>query len=175
MINEKVVLGNLLLPRDIEHLVKIEDDIIWEDTAQILLELDNKLKSILDISKRKKVLRIVTEILDNVVKNKLKNPPDVFMGLQTKNKLFFLSQNHISNELLIATLSKLLWVNSLDKPSLQKEYVHQLKNGELSELQGAGLGILEIARKSENPIEFNVESTDSKSSFITILVVVDID
>ena len=114
-------------------------------------------------------------MLDNLVKYNVNQPPDVFMVLHTKERLYFLSQNLIKNPDLLITLQKILWVNELDIEDMKAEYSSQLKGNTLSDLGGAGLGILEMARKSNQPIQFNVETKDKTTSFITLLINITID
>ena len=175
MVNEKVNIGNFLLPRDAHQLVSMRGEIDWKNTSNVILELNQKLKDLLPTGLRKKVLKIATEMLDNLVKYNVNQPPDVFMVLHTKDRLYFLSQNLIKNPDLLITLEKILWVNELEIEDMKAEYSSQLKEGTLSELGGAGLGILEMARKSNQPIQFNVETRDKKTSFITLLVNITID
>ena len=174
MVNEKVNIENFLIPRNAHQLVSMRGEMDWSNTSSVMLDLNEKLKNLFQISLRKKVLKIATEMLDNLVKYNLKDPPDVFMVLHTESNLYFLSQNTISNKDLTPILEKIFWVNDLDKKGIDAEYLSQLKENELNDIGGAGLGIIEMARKSDNPIEYNAQSKDTKMSFLSILVTVTI-
>jgi len=56
-------------------------------------------------------------------------------------------------------------INSLDKDSLKVMYKKQLQENELSEKGGAGLGLIEIARKSGQKLDYEIEKLDDKISF----------
>jgi len=56
-------------------------------------------------------------------------------------------------------------INSLDKDSLKAMYKKQLQENELSEKGGAGLGLIEIARKSGQKLDYEIEKLDDKISF----------
>lgn len=56
-------------------------------------------------------------------------------------------------------------INSLDKESLKEMYKKQLQESELSEKGGAGLGLIEIARKSGQKLEYEIEKIDENISF----------
>ncbi|MCH2197735.1 MAG: SiaB family protein kinase [Flavobacteriales bacterium] len=48
-------------------------------------------------------------------------------------------------------------VNSLDKKELKELYLKQLQDNEISERGGAGLGLIELARKSGQPLRFDFD------------------
>lgn len=56
-------------------------------------------------------------------------------------------------------------INSLDKDSLKAMYTKQLQENELSDKGGAGLGLIEMARKSGQKLDYEIEPLDDKISF----------
>ena len=56
-------------------------------------------------------------------------------------------------------------VNSLNKDELKKLYRDVLENQEMSEKGGAGLGLIEMARKSGQKLDYRFKDFDEKSSF----------
>ncbi|MCH8330800.1 MAG: hypothetical protein IH946_05385 [Bacteroidetes bacterium] len=52
-------------------------------------------------------------------------------------------------------------------------YRNILKHGEISESGGAGLGLIEIARKSGQHIEFNFDEVDENVSYFSLQVTVE--
>lgn len=63
-------------------------------------------------------------------------------------------------------------INSLDKEGLSALYKQQIKEGRLSEKGGAGLGFIDIAKKSGNKIEYQFkELTDDLFFFIIITTI----
>ena len=59
-------------------------------------------------------------------------------------------------------------INSLDKDGLKELYKNQMKEGRLSEKGGAGLGFIDIARKTGNKLEFHFLPIDEGSSFFLL-------
>ncbi len=59
-------------------------------------------------------------------------------------------------------------VNSLDKEQLKEYYKKVLNNGEMSLKGGGGLGMIDIARKTGEKLEYNFLEIDNKVSFFTL-------
>lgn len=70
--------------------------------------------------------------------------------------------------------NKITYLNSLDKESLKNLYKEKLKGPRPEESKGAGLGFIEIARKSNQPIEYHFHDLDKQHTFFTIKVTVNI-
>jgi len=69
--------------------------------------------------------------------------------------------------------SRIDHINSLEKNELRQFYKECLKaENNNSESKGAGLGLIEIARRSSTPIEYELEPHDSKSLYFTMCVTV---
>jgi len=86
-----------------------------------------------------------------------------------ENAFFIQTRNAINNETSEVLKEKIDYLNSLDKKELRqyhKECV-RVENGN-SESQGAGLGLIEIARRSTAPIGYSFEQTDEKLSYFTM-------
>ena len=60
----------------------------------------------------------------------------------------------------------------LDKGQLKNLYKERRKNETLEGSKGAGLGLIEMARKSQKPIEYSFKKLDDKFAFFTIKVTV---
>jgi len=75
--------------------------------------------------------------------------------------------NHIENrhvEFLSTTLGKL---QALDKDQLKALYKERRKNGH-SGSKGAGLGLIDMARKASKLLEFSITPVDEKKSFFSL-------
>ena len=67
---------------------------------------------------------------------------------------------------------KIKWVNGFDAESLRKAHIELLGKTEFSEKGGAGLGFLDLARKSGKPIEYRfVDINHLYSYFILTLTI----
>jgi hypothetical protein len=61
-------------------------------------------------------------------------------------------------------------VNSLDKEGLKNLYKDARLNATFSETSGAGIGIIDIARKSENKLVYHFEKVNEKFSVYSLLI-----
>jgi len=111
---------------------------------------------------KKRVSFLMAECFQNIIrhggkidKNKSGNvDAGFFLTRNIVGQYFITSGNLIRNENVAELKTKLNEVNILDKNSLRKLYVDVLANKGFSEKGGAGLGLIEIARKSGQKIEF---------------------
>jgi len=73
--------------------------------------------------------------------------------------------NNISRNSLIKILDN---INSKSKEELDAIYLQQMKEGELSKKGGAGLGFIDISRKTGSKLEYKFESIDEKNYFFIL-------
>jgi len=78
--------------------------------------------------------------------------------------------NNESADFICKQLTKLQKMNKDELKSYYKEQRRKNKNNYAS--KGAGLGFIELARKSVNPIEFEVKKVDDNFSFFSLKTVV---
>jgi hypothetical protein len=63
---------------------------------------------------------------------------------------------------------KLDKINELDKEGLKNLYKEIIKNNKLSDKGGAGLGFVDMARKSGRKLEYEFEPINDSSSFFSL-------
>jgi len=122
---------------------------------------------------KKKVSFLLAECFQNIIRHAgteessgSKNVDSGFFLSRNIDDVYFItSGNLIENENIAGLKAQLDKVNSLDRSSLRKLYVDVLANKEFSEKGGAGLGLIEIARKTAQKIEFVFD--DFKNNFST--------
>ena len=61
-------------------------------------------------------------------------------------------------------------VNNATLEELKDMYKKQIKEGRISEKGGAGLGLIDIARKTEEPLEYQFLQLDQDSFFFILKV-----
>lgn len=112
----------------------------------------------------KKVLMVMIEALENIFKYS-----DCFMNAKNLNDDFhpeiFISKtptnfsitvsNPVRNTDRLNLESKIIEINSLDKQGIKNKYKQIITNGEFSEKGGAGLGIIEMAKITDAPLEYS--------------------
>jgi len=124
-----------------------------------------------------KVFSIFVEQVENVINYSVeKDPDDSDMGFgivvigKNEDTYFISGGNRIPNEkveVLQNTLSKL---SSMDKDELKAFYKEKRRAEKTGDSKGAGIGFIEMARKSTKPIEYNFMDIDETHSFFTIKI-----
>ncbi len=134
--------------------------------AETNLQTSNEESSI-----KRKVFNVMVECLQNIVKHsdEIKEADQaIFMIGRSKEFYEVASGNYVYNENVESLKSKLTQVNSLDKDGLKSLYKDVIKGGELSSKGGAGLGFIDMARKSGNKLNFSFEKVNDKYSFFSL-------
>lgn len=78
--------------------------------------------------------------------------------------------NFIENQKVEKLKSKINHINNLDKEGLRDLYVSILNDGEYSNKGTAGLGLIDIARKSNKKIEYEFKPINDQYSFYCLNV-----
>jgi len=119
---------------------------------------------------KKKVYFIIVESLQNITRHKSSEidtvSADSFFSIHKINGGYLVgSANTIENERIVPLSEKLDKVNSLNHDEL-KNYQHEiLSAGGFSEKGGAGLGLIEMVRKSGNKLSYGFEKINEKNSY----------
>jgi hypothetical protein len=124
---------------------------------------------------RRKVFNIMVELLQNISKNKVENTDEasessVFMIGNRNDDFILITSNMIRNDKIPSLKDRLDQVNSLDKEGLKLLYKDVRLNTSLSDSGGAGIGIIDIARKSENKLEYSFKDLNNQFSLFSLLV-----
>jgi len=135
-----------------------------------------------DPKRKKKVYNILVESLQNIYhhmdvlqqeeNNNNKNSKDaMFMIVRGADGIYFIhTGNYVLNSKCGEITKQIEKVNNMSPEELRNHYVHRLSNAELSDKGGAGLGIIDIARKSGNKLEYNVHRVSEEYSFFSLIV-----
>lgn len=89
-----------------------------------------------------------------------------------KDKFFVSSGNLVYKADLEPLIKRIEHIKSLSKEDVQALYKQTLRNKQVSESGGAGLGFIEMARRASEPLEFSTTVIDDRSSFFTLRVVI---
>lgn len=110
---------------------------------------------------KRKLHHAVVEILQNMIKHSSQLFNDVEFGrgvfiLGKKDKAYYIiTINKISIDDITSLSHTIERVNSAGRLELKKMYQRQLVDGVLSQRGGAGLGLIDIARKTGNNLEYH--------------------
>jgi hypothetical protein len=122
---------------------------------------------------KRKVTFLMVECFQNIVRHgesvifddeHIENP-GYFLTKNIDNTHFITSGNLVRKENVKKLTEDLRHVNSLTKQELRELYKKALSTNEISEKGGAGLGLIELARKSGHPIEFSFKPYNKDYSF----------
>lgn len=147
-----------------------------EITAKIINLSEYNIENTTEISKmKKKVSLIMVECFQNIVRHgedvdKSKLPRTttksrIFIARNVKNSYIITSANLIEDENIESLKNKIDTINSFSKEELKEYYMEVLSNEELTKKGGAGLGLIEMARKSGEKLEYSFESLNDKLSY----------
>lgn len=157
--------------------------VVTEELLATVLELvETKLQETEDSSvKRKKVYNILVECLQNLYHHNETSTADID-SISLRSAVFLVSKNpdsyevktgnYVKNDEVSAIESKILEINKLNKEELRALYRHVLKNGKLSQKGTAGLGLIDIARKSGNELKYKFIPVDKEYSFFCLNVII---
>jgi len=130
-------------------------------TDSILALTETNLQTEEQSSKMKKrVYAIMVEGLQNVTRhqNEKQIIDDDNLGLfviKRSTERYYITTGNSTEKTNIPVISKLIKkINSLDKDELKAYYKQVLSEGELSNKGGAGLGLIDMARKSGNKLSY---------------------
>ncbi|WP_345368886.1 SiaB family protein kinase [Algivirga pacifica] len=149
-------------------------DEILEHMSEKLVDTKGQVYSL------KRVHIIAVEILQNLFHHyETYNSPDgqestdnlvVFILGKEEDAFFIQSGNFVSHDRATFLQSKIEEVNGLSPEELRKLYREILSNGNFSAHGGAGLGILDIARKSAQPIIYQFKEYREDRLFFELKV-----
>ena len=127
-------------------------------------------------SVQRKVFHVMVECLQNISKHAddfttndfLFSGRGIFLVSKADKEYSVTTGNAVEN-VRIPELTKLLEeINRLDKDELKELYKRQIKEGRLSDKGGAGLGFIDIKRKTGRELEYHFLPIDDETSFFLL-------
>lgn len=124
-----------------------------------------------------KVFHIIVESLQNISKhaegliessNEDLRGVGTFLIAKSDIDYFIIAGNIIDNNKKTQIKELLDKINSLDKEGLKKLHKEQMRKGRMSSKGGAGLGFIDIARKSGNNLAYEFREINDQSTFFII-------
>ena len=138
-------------------LIPIAENLIKKTSAPLVL--------------RKRSFYIMIECIQNVnrhhslIESPGKMPKELFL-VQGEENLFSIASANVMNSKSVPSLNaKIEKLNSLSEFGLDLYYKTLLKETVLSQKGGAGLGLIEVARKSANKINFKFNDLNKENTF----------
>jgi hypothetical protein len=126
---------------------------------------------------RKKVIHIVIEILQNIFHHRedftiFQYNSFVFYLFRQKDNYFIVSGNFIRSDRAEHIVERIENYTSLSSSDQKEIYRETLANGFFSAKGGAGLGLMDIVRKSGGNLELKFIDVDKSNLFLLMEIVV---
>jgi len=125
---------------------------------------------------QRKVFHVMVECLQNISKHADDFGPEdylfagrgIFMVSKRETEYTVTTGNAIDNKRIAETQKMLDHINSLDKEELNELYKKQMKEGRLSDKGGAGLGFIDIVRKTGRKLDYHFLPITEQTSFFLL-------
>jgi hypothetical protein len=168
-------------------LLVYEGEFSQEITKAVLAMAERNMDSFGEQRKVKtKVFNVMVEDLQNIFKHSQSYQEEIygknnaiFSLAKTDDYYFVLSGNPLFTSEVEALKGRLEEINLLDAAGLKEEYRRIMKSKKgvgkdgLSDKGGAGLGFIDMARKSGNKIRFDFEKINDELSFFSLRMTID--
>jgi hypothetical protein len=176
--------------QEIRNLAKVQSPVIEhnnEINQEVILKILNDLETKMDgfgesLKITRKAFNIITEGLQNIVrygtKNIDKTTLPIFIYDRQKDKYLLVFGNLIANDKIPFLQKRLDELNAQDSYGIQEMYKQVIKNNknrnpdEEKDRNSAGLGFLEMARKSEQKFIYKIYPHDTQTSFYGLVVTI---
>lgn len=127
----------------------------------------------------KRIFNILVELVQNIYNyncSRGAQAPEVLVMVQRTDEGYeVITGNNVEQEKLNNLESRLRIINYLDEELLDEVYKGVLLRENSAKETGAGLGFLDVIRKSGNVINFNIDAVDEGAHFLTIKSLVKIN
>ena len=149
-------------------LVAFKGSVTTDLINNVLEQIEEKMDSVDEQPKvRKKLYNVLVESLQNLYHHVEELPPNLDSDIESKfgvlvvareNDAYKISTgNFISSEKIKFLKDKIDKINSLSKDELKDMYKFILNHQKLSAKGGGGLGLVDIARKTGNKLEYTFQ------------------
>ncbi|WP_448518650.1 SiaB family protein kinase [Rhodoflexus sp.] len=131
-------------------------------------------------SVKKRVFNILVEVLQNIYHHCGHLPLEAFSDAEGvtfvlakyQQDYYIIAGNYILNKEVPVLKARLDLINSLSAEKLKQVYMETLGNGVISDKGGAGLGLIEIARKSGRKLSYQFGKVSKDLSFFSLMVII---
>lgn len=168
--------GNVLLA----YKGNITSDLISTALELIEVRLDSLNES---LKLRKKVYNVLVEILQNLFHHVEDLPPELEISCNSKfgiivvtrlenNKYKITTGNFINSSKIKLLKDKIDKINASSAEELKEMYKFILNHQKLTAKGGGGLGLVDIARKTESKLEYSFENYNNNCYFFNLEVII---
>ncbi len=164
-----------ILENDKELLLVYKDEISAETLDRILAITEYQISTITDEkSVKKKMFNVLVEAVQNILKHgdgsaKIAKVYKSMLVIGREGLGFFIISGNVVKRSKLENLKKRLGViNELDDVGLKKLYNQAIQENSFSDKGGAGLGLIDIARKTGHKIDYAIHDLDSEHIYLSL-------
>jgi len=165
-------------------LIAYKGNVSSELISNVLEVVEARMDDFSEASKiRKKVYNVLVESLQNLYHHIEILPPDLQKDFDEKFGILVVSRvkeqykistgNFIESDKVAQLKGKIDKINSMSPEELKDMYKFILNHQRLSEKGGGGLGLVDIARKTGNKLEYNFHQYNDEYAFFNLDVFID--
>lgn len=149
-----------------------------QDIVIALLNLtENKLnQESSDATIKNRVFSVMIECLQNITQHSEKSDhsrSNVFIIGSADHGYSIYSGNVVKSDKVPELREKIIRINTMSDDDLKDFYKYMIRNGSLSGNAGSGLGLIQIARKTGNPLDYDFRQMDDGHYFFSLKTLVD--
>jgi hypothetical protein len=148
-----------------------------ENSVSLLMLLEKEMESSeFSFVGRKRLFMFVLESLQNVSRHSKANEHgemSLVVYSKTNSGYTVTTGNVIPTESIASLRSKLEEINNIDAKDIRSVYRQMLNTAEFSNKGGAGLGLIEMAKKTGNKLNFDFRELNDKYSYFILSKTVD--
>jgi hypothetical protein len=174
----KIDLYNIYLNMEKEDIIlSFKGDITKELLSSVYQIVEARMENDdEDPKKKKKFFHVLVECLQNMYNHMetlqvttTHTGSGIFMiGKGEGGGYRIITGNFVQAEIVDVLKERIDKINGMNPQELKAYYLERLGATELSDKGGAGLGIIDIARKSGNKIDYNFQQPSDSYSFFTL-------
>ena len=153
-------------------IIAYEGEFNINTTQSVLLLAEKNLDQKIDKGQTKRTaFNIAIECLQNISTHSDRNdefPNSIFIIGQEGNEFYVSSGNTIKSSKVESLQKKIDQINNLDNEGLKQLHMQAIKESlKVEESSNAGLGLISIARKSGQKLDYEFIPVDSNNSFFS--------
>jgi hypothetical protein len=177
------------MPTLSEYLDRIEDknlilsfhgNLTNETISSLIETAEDKIQEHeTNLKNRKKVIYVVIESIQNIFhhqtplqENGSQNCDVQFTVYRIPEGYKIITANYISNSSIEKLEKRITETNALSNEQVREYYIRQLDEGEISSKGGAGLGLIDIFRKTGEKLNYWFEKINNETSLFCLEVTI---
>ena len=160
-------------------VLSFKGDVTSELMSSILQIIEQRMNDLNEAPRlKKKVYNVLVECLQNLYHHIDEIPSETAENGLDRSAIFMISLtptgysvttgNYILKSRTENFKKKLEQINSMDKEELKALYKEVLNSGDRSEKGGGGLGMIDIARKTGNKLNYDFSNLNDEYSFFSL-------